>query len=67
VFFPAPAHPRQTSSTAVAGGGESVTVNTPIQLQVQPGFASATEEHLERAQLTFGAAPLGATTITVCG
>lgn len=67
LFFPQAAHPAQTSPTTVSGGGESVTVDSPVQLALQSGYASATEEHLARAQLTFSAPLLDPVMITVCG
>ena len=66
-FYPAASHPKQASLTSVTGGWETVTVNSPITLHLQTGYSSATEQHLDRAEVTFTAPPSQQVAITVCG
>jgi hypothetical protein len=66
-FFRSASAPVQVGSGTVAGAGQRVSVNAPALASFTPGFASAVESDLVRADLVFAVARSGTVSVETCG
>jgi hypothetical protein len=65
-FFPESAAPHAEGEGTVAGAGQRVSVGVPAALTLVPGFSSAVEPELVRADLSFAADARGRVAILTC-
>ncbi len=66
-FFKSASAPAQVGPGTVAGAGQRVTVNAPVLAAFTPGFASAVESDLVRADLVFSWSAAGRVSVETCG
>ena len=66
-FFTTAEAPRRQGDRSVAGARQRVTVNAPATVTLTPGYSSAVEPALVRADLVFTADRSGRVVVEVCG
>lgn len=66
-FFPASAGARVVDAWSVGGEGQLVRASAPVATTFTPGFASAIEQDLVRADLVFKAGASGRVRISIAG
>jgi hypothetical protein len=65
-FFPAAAPPTLITPRTIVGGGQRVSVATPAEVVVEPGYASGADPDLLRARMRFTTGASGRASVTIC-